>query len=73
MPRSYWVNTVLTFVEASEDDGGKGERPDTVIDLFKCDGLVGQRRGDEERAAPGDVAVLIDASNLGVPRVLEGR
>jgi hypothetical protein len=59
------VNPVLAFVEAPEDDRGKGNGPDAIVDFFKGDRFVGERDRNKQRPAPRDVAILIDAADLG--------
>ena len=65
--------SVLPFVEATEDDRGKGDGPDAIIDFFEGDGLIGERDGHKQRRAPGDVAILIDAPDLRMPGIVERR
>ena len=64
---------MAAFVEAPEHQRGKGDGPDAVIDFFEGDGLIGERDRDKEGRAPGHVAVLIDAADLRMPRILERR
>ena len=62
---------MLAFVETPEDERGKGDGPEAVVDFFERDGLIGECDGDEERRPPGDVPILIDPPNLGMPGILE--
>ena len=61
------------LVEPSEDHMGEGDRPHAVLHFLERHGFPGERRGDEERLAPGHVPVLIDPTNLGMARILERR
>ena len=49
----------MTFVVASERDGGKAQRPEAVVDFFEGDRFASQCFARERRgAAPGDLADL---------------
>lgn len=64
---------MLALVEATEDDRGKGDGPDPIVDFFEGDRFVGERDGDKQRPAPRDVAILIDAADFCVARIFERR
>src|SRR5262245_28003245 len=62
----------MPFVVSSKRERGELQRPDPVIDFFKGDGFP--REGDRDkqgRALPADQAVLIDATNFGMTRILQ--
>src|SRR5437879_5979947 len=47
---------MLTFVEATQDDRGKGDGPDPVVDFFEGHGFAGERGRRTSAPAPHSVS-----------------
>lgn len=63
----------LLFMEATEFDGSEIDFPEAVVDLLEADVLLGEEMADVDPAGvPADAAVVADAADLEVGRVLEG-